>query len=170
MNKTYQFAYNVGGRTTISITAPFENGFVQTNRFRPANLMGPLPFLASMQAGEAEDEFIQDCKNQVNVMGVFSTSISDDLERHIQALQYVVKKHFERSGRLIYTDLLVYVDIFAYLLYADGIPEAVIQNVIYPRVTLSIVDEYGDGVKNPFNLASLRTTPLYSSLKALVPC
>ena len=74
------------------------------------------------------------------------------IDRHIAGLMAVVMDHFSRCGRIIFGDLLIYMDCFSLLLAADGFSEEEIPT-IYPRITRTIVDLYPDYVFNTADLS-----------------
>lgn len=145
----------------ISFNAPTQNGFVQTNAFCPNELItGSNPFAAFMTpiSGESELEFRNDCQNQINAA---CKSFKTDLwQAHIDGLNTVVNAHIQRCGRLIFNDLLIYVDCFAYLMKAHGYSESDIRYQ-YPRIVKQIVNQKLSYVKDQFTLQSISVTPIY---------
>lgn len=79
------------------------------------------------------------------------------LDVHIGGLMAVVMDHLARCGRLIFGDLLIYMDVFSLLLEADGLSPDEIRN-IYPRVTRTIVDLYPDKVFNTMDLSQFKNS------------
>lgn len=151
-----------GQRKDLIVKAPVENGAVITNKFCPQELMtGGLSFVTAIN-GESIEEFIQDCSNQVFGINAAGNNCSR-LDAHIGGLMCSVMNHITRCGRLIFGDLLIYMDCFALLLEADGFSEAEIRQT-YIRVCRTIVQLYSDYVLNTANLAPLKESRLYSIL------
>lgn len=169
--KTLNFTTCICGKQKIlSFEIPMQEENVVTNRFCPQELLtGKFPNkqgLITTITGETFDEFVYDCNMQIIAM---RSSTPDDtkMDAHIGSLMAAVTNHLKRYGRLIFGDLLIYVDCFSYLLWADGFSEEEIKRT-YPRITKIIVDFYPDFVKNSVNLAPLKETPIYYILNDLV--
>lgn len=151
-----------GQRKALIVKAPVENGGVITSRFCPQELMtGGMQFVTAIN-GESIDEFMQDCSRQVQGIKAAGQACSR-LDAHIGGLMGSVVDHITRCGRLIFGDLLIYMDCFALLLEADGFSEFEIRQS-YIRVCRAIVQLYSDYVLNTANLAPLKETRLYSIL------
>lgn len=165
MEKTFSFQLNTTGNyRKVSFNAPVNNWAVITNRFCPQSLLrgnGPLASIMEAMNGEAESDFVNDCQTQVSYIN--QDSKSERYAKHVNALSSAVRDHVNRCGRLIFNDLLIYADCFAYLLLADGYRETDIVNV-YPKEVLKIVKQYGATVKNSVNLTPLMSTPIYNYL------
>lgn len=160
--KSFLFAYK---DVRLRVAVPVVNDGVVTNKYCPQELVtGGLPFIEAIN-GESVDEFIADCQKQVIAMGE-TDGAQSKMDRHIGGLMAVVMDHLSRCGRLIFGDLLIYVDCFAHLLAADGFSEDEVKEV-YPRVTKSIVDLYPDYVKSTTDLSQFNQTPLYFILSRL---
>ena len=151
-----------GQRKDLIVKAPVENGAVITNKFCPQELMtGGMQFVTAIN-GESIEEFIHDCSVQLNGINAAGSTASR-LDAHIGGLMGSVMQHITRCGRLIFGDLLIYMDCFALLLEADGFSETEIRQT-YIRVCRTIVQLYSDYVLNTVNLAPLKDTRLYSIL------
>lgn len=153
--RRFSFAgYINGKRKELIVQAPVENGGVHTNKYCPHELLtGGISFVTAVN-GEIIEEFIADCQKQVVAMeaaGVQATR----LDVHIAGLMAVIMDHLARCGRLIFGDLLIYMDCFSLLLEADGFSEAEIRE-IYPRVTRQIVELYPDRVFNTLDLSPFK--------------
>lgn len=143
----------------FSVTVPVENGTVITNRFCPQALVtGGMPFIKAVN-GESIDDFIADCQKQVIAMAESGKGL-DKLNLHIGGLMVSVMDHLSYCGRLIFGDLLIYVDCFAYLLIADGFSEDEILQ-IYPKITKTIVDFYPESIKSTIDLSPFNQSPIY---------
>lgn len=161
--KKFQFK----GRSRIySVEAPVENGGIRTDKFCPQDLLtGGVSIITAIN-GESEAEFISDCQKQVLAMDLADAEASP-VDRHIAGLMAVVMDHFSRCGRIIFGDLLIYMDCFSLLLEADGFPEEEIQK-IYPRIIRTIVDLYPDYVFNTADLSTFKGSHFDRILRNLV--
>ena len=151
-----------GQRKELIIKAPVENGAVITNKFCPEELLtGGMVFVKAIN-GESIEEFIYDCNEQLDGINTTDT-YGSRLDSHIGGLMAAVMSHITRCNRLIFGDLLIYMDCFALLLEADGFSETDIRQT-YIGVCRSIVQLYSDYVLDTANLAPLKDTRLYSIL------
>ena len=154
-NKTFTFSGSVQGEPKVfKVVAPVENNGVYTNKFCPQDLItGGISFVTAVN-GEIVNEFVADCQKQV--IGMSAAGVCDTrLDAHVAGLMAVVMDHLARCGRLIFGDLLIYMDCFSLLLEADGFPEAEIRD-IYPRVTRTIVELYPDYIFNTVDLSPFK--------------
>lgn len=155
--ETKNFSFNVainGCNKNLVFSAPCENGAVITHRFCPQELLtGGISFISAIN-GESIDEFISDCEKQVIAMNNADTA-DKILNIHVAGLVATVMDHISRCGRLIFGDLLIYMDCFSYLLYADGFGEEEVKD-IYPHVCRIIVELYPDYIKNTMDLSPFK--------------
>lgn len=155
MEHKYSFKLQIAGKVkSISFYAPTQDGNVITNKYCPQELLtGGLPFVTAIN-GESIGEFISDCQMQVDA---FSTNLNRDttMEIHIGGLMSAITAHLNRCGRLIFGDLLIYMDCFSYLLHADGMCDKDICYA-YPRILRSIVQLYADYIKNTVDLSNFK--------------
>lgn len=151
----FSFATKINGkRKDLIINAPVENGGVYTNKYCPQELLtGGISFVTAVN-GEILEEFIADCQKQVIAMEATGVQ-SSLLDVHIAGLMAVIMEHLARCGRLIFGDLLIYMDIFSLLLEADGYENEEIKDM-YPRIVRTIVDLYPDKVFNTMDLSSFK--------------
>lgn len=151
----FSFATKINGkRKDLIINAPVENGGVYTNKYCPQELLtGGISFVTAVN-GEILEEFIADCQKQVIAMEATGVQ-SSLLDVHIAGLMAVIMEHLARCGRLIFGDLLIYMDIFSLLLEADGYDNEEIKDM-YPRIVRTIVDLYPDKVFNTMDLSSFK--------------
>ena len=150
-------------KKTFKMSLPLERNYVITNRFCPDELLtGGANLFSGANQGELADDFAADCKLQIKAMEDINEPMSL-IDIHVGGLMAAVGTHINRCGRLIFGDLLIYVDCFSYLLAADGFGEEEIK-LLYPKVTKSIVDLCPEYVKNSVNLEPLRTTRMYEIL------
>lgn len=155
-----------GRGKTYSIEIPIENGGVRTDKFCPQELLtGGISIISAIN-GETEDEFLSDCQKQVMAMDLTAPA-TPAVDRHIAGLMAVVMDHFSRCGRIIFGDLLIYLDCFSLLLEADGFAEAEIRRM-YPRVAKTIADLYPDHVFNTADLSLFKGSHFDLILTALV--
>lgn len=139
---------------TLCVHVPVSGDGVLTSKFCPKELLnGGLSCIKPMN-GEAKDEFISDCQKQIIAMNQADEG-SSLLDVHIAGLMAVVMDHISRCGRIIFGDLLIYMDCFCLLLEADGFPESEIRQM-YPRVVRAIVDLYPELVFNSGDLTPFK--------------
>lgn len=153
--RKFSFVGNINDvRKELIVNVPVENGGVYTNKYCPQDLLtGGISFVTAIN-GEVLGEFVADCQKQVIAMeaaGMQKTL----LDVHIAGLMAVVMDHLARCGRLIFGDLLIYMDCFSLLLEADGFSEDEVKE-IYPRVTRTIVDLYPDYIFNTIDLSPFK--------------
>ena len=153
--RRFNFAGNINGtRKELIVQAPVENGGVYTNKYCPQDLItGGITFVTAVN-GEVLGEFVADCQKQVMAMEAAGVQNSL-LDVHIAGLMAVVMDHLARCGRLIFGDLLIYMDCFSLLLEADGFSDDEIRE-IYPRVTRTIVELYPDHIFNTMDLSPFK--------------
>lgn len=151
----FKFTGAIQGKVKhLTVKAPIENGGVRTDKFCPEDLLtGGLGFVTAMN-GETASEFISDCTKQVRAMEVAGNKDSL-IDVHIAGLMAAVMDHLSGCGRLIFGDLLIYMDCFSLLLEADGYSGAEIRE-IYPRVTRTIVELYPDFIFNTADLSPFK--------------
>lgn len=168
MNKN--FAFSIKGYN-CSFSAPVEGAYVITNYYCPKELLlregslgeGSFSLLKAIvpQNLEAEYEFINDCKNIVNKANTISNhDVSYCLT---QSISYVAWQHINRCGRLMFQDLLLYVDCYSYLLKAAGYSDSEIRRS-YPIIARQLVDIYSQYVKDSHTLAPFQGTNKYKIL------
>ena len=154
-----------GQRKELIVNVPVHGNGVITNEFCPQELLtGGVSFVTSIN-GETIEEFIADCKMQIKAM-MDADDTSSMMDAHVDGLMAAVISHINRCGRLIFGDLLIYIDCFSLLLKADGFEDEDIRK-IYPCITKTIVDQYPGFIKNTINLAPFHQTQLYNILSGL---
>lgn len=131
-----------GEPRTLIVEVPYQNGIVATSEYCPTELLSGTVDLMAAIRGESLDKFMADCRKQLLAMSKI-TEADSDLDLHIGGLMAVVMDHFSRNSRIVFGDLLIYVDCFSLLLKADGYDNEEIRT-IYPRVTKTIADLYPD--------------------------
>lgn len=142
----------LGKPRTFIVEVPYQNGIVATSEFCPTELLSGTVDLMAAVRGESLDKFMADCRKQLHAMSKISEADSD-LDLHIGGLMAVVMDHFSRNSRIVFGDLLIYVDCFSLLLKANGYHNDEIRT-IYPRVTKTIVDLYPDYIDSTAEGAS----------------
>lgn len=154
-NQKFCFEATINGLPKdLIVEVPVKDGNVYTNKFCPQELLtGGLSFVTAIN-GESLEEFISDCQKQV--LGIHAAGKTDSsLDAHIGGLMGVVMEHLSRCGRLIFGDLLTYMDCFCLLLEADGFAEAEIRET-YIKVTRVIVELYSSYIFNTFDLSPFK--------------
>lgn len=115
-------------------------------------LNGGLSFVTAVN-GESVPEFAEDCRKQI--VGMEAAGGDTSIDTHIAGLMAAVMDHINRCGRIIFGDLLIYMDVFSHLLAADG-QSATEVMTIYPRILRSIVELYPDYIKNTADLSQFK--------------
>lgn len=153
--RKFSFVGNINDvRKELIVNVPVENGGVYTNKYCPQDLLtGGISFVTAIN-GEVLGEFVADCQKQVIAMEAAGKQ-KTLLDVHIAGLMAVVMDHLARCGRLIFGDLLIYMDCFSLLLEADGFSEDEVKE-IYPRVTRTIVELYPDYIFNTTDLSPFK--------------
>lgn len=161
--QNFKFVGNINGqRKELIVKAQVENGNVITNKYCPNELLtGGLNWITPIH-GEVFDEFVYDCRKQVLAMEGVGVQKSL-LDVHIAGLTAVVMDHLARCGRIIFGDLLIYMDCFSLLLEANGFSSSKIIE-LYPRVALHIVGLYPDYVYNTVDLSPFKNSHMYMVL------
>ena len=154
MNTRFNFTIkNRGHNRVLSFTLPTQNGGVITNQYCPQMLLtGGLSFVTAVN-GECIPEFEDDCRKQI--VGMEAAGGNSTVDTHIAGLMAAVMDHINRCGRLIFGDLLIYMDVFSHLLVADGHSDAEVKN-IYPRILRSVVELYPEYIKNTADLSQFK--------------
>lgn len=151
-NQKFKFSGIINGENReLIVTAPVKNGGVYTNKYCPQELLtGGINIISAIN-GEIIEEFVNDCKKQI--IGMEAAGVQNTLlDVHIAGLMGAIMDHLARCGRLIFGDLLIYMDCFSLLLEADGFLDIEIRS-IYPRVTRTIVELYPDYILNTIDLS-----------------
>ncbi|MDE6228034.1 MAG: hypothetical protein K2M63_11015 [Muribaculaceae bacterium] len=164
--KQFRFSGTIKGqRKALVVTAPVENGAVITNKFcPPALLTGGVDFATPIH-GEVEPEFIMDCQTQIKAMEGVGNNLSL-WDIHEAALTTAVMMHISRCGRLIFGDLLTYMDVFSLLLEADGFSDNEIRRK-YPKVLKSIIAQYSKYILNTHDLSAFSGSHMDIILQSL---
>ena len=154
MNTRFNFTIKVDGvNRAISFSLPTENGGIITSQYCPQMLLtGGLSFVSAVN-GESVAEFEQDCRKQI--VGIGAAGKVSKTDAHIAGLMAAVMDHINRCGRLIFGDLLIYMDVFSHLLVADGYSESAVRSM-YPRVLRSIAELYPQYIKNTADLSQFK--------------
>ena len=71
---------------------------------------------------------------------------------------------FTICKRIIYNDLLIYIDCFALLLKADGFSTEFVKET-YLQVVKMLIDLYGTDLKDQYTLQPFKYSPLYRQVK-----
>lgn len=150
---TETFHFQLNGRT-LTVNVPYFPAVVCTNKFCPKPLLTDSAGTITDINGETKDDFLTDCRKQI--IGMRASAAEDSLiDTHIAGLMAVIMDHLSRYGRLIFGDLLIYMDIFSLLLEGDGYPEDEIRKA-YPKVLRTITDLYPDYIFNSDDLTPFK--------------
>lgn len=160
--KTFQFKLH---DRTISVTVPIISSVICTNKYCPQPLLSGGQNILCAINGEGEKEFVADCEKQI--VGMNMSDVRDSLiDVHVAGLMAAIMDHLSRCGRIIFGDLLIYMDVFSLLLEADGVPEEEIREA-YPKVLRSITDLYPDYVFNTPELSPFKGSDIEGVLQSL---
>lgn len=134
-----------GQPKSLIVEVPYQNGIVATSEFCPTELLSGTVDLMAAIRGETLDKFIADCRKQLLAMSKIHDA-KTDLDLHIGGLMATVMEHFSRHERILFGDLLIYIDCFSLILKAAGFDSEEIRT-IYPRIAKTIVELYPDFVE-----------------------
>ncbi len=151
----------------LSVTVPVtDDGFVRTDKYCPRELFesSAFPFTPMIINGELVQGFIEDCR-MLSLATQYVQFASTRIDIFIGALLGVVANHIGQYHRIIFRDLLLYVDCICFLLEADGTAQNEIQKM-YPSITLKVVDYCIDYVKTN-NLEEFRGSAMEKVLRDL---
>ena len=119
--RLFAFSTNVKGvPSRISFSLPTESSFVISNQYRP-NLYSQIssPFV-NVQAGEGIKYFYDDC---CNILAAAGRSLEEGVDALVDGLNAVIKAHIARCGRLIFGDLMIYIDCWVHILKGAGVSD-----------------------------------------------
>lgn len=94
----------------------------------------------------------------------FKVAVSNS---HQKALSSVVVAHIRRCGRLLFQDLLIYIDIYCHLLKAAGYSTTETKGN-YALITKASVDSLAQYVKDSSTLCPIKESPVYGVISRLV--
>ena len=159
MIKFYTFKTAIKGfPKEITMAIHESSGFVTINQFRPDVLL-PSNMVVSIQAGESASEFYSDCTNIINVAGKSSLREVDAIS---EALHQILVSHIQRCGRLIFADLLIYVDCCAHIIKAAGVPISDVKQ--YYSILLGFaLKTYPEYIKDEMTLVPFTQTGRYTT-------
>lgn len=168
-----QFSFTAvvcNNKKIFSFDVPTNEQGVITNRFCPKSFLVPQNELYGVITpinGETVLEFEQDCRNLANAItnSIYKDS-NNKWEIYMDALACLVTAHVNQHGRLIFNDLLTYIDVFSYFLFADGIDEDNIKTN-YPRFTYQFLIKMPNYLKDSATLQPLTNTNMASIIKEL---
>lgn len=173
------FCYDVciqGQFYHYSFTVPEVNDFIFTNRFCPDvflhrdgnPLFGTDPFPKN---GQKKTDFKSDCNKFANYLessDYNSQKQVDGIAVFYDALEKIVVEHVNKHGRLVFIDLLMYVDVMCYFLFADK-GEAAEDDIriFYPTYVMFVINGLGEFVRDTWTLRPIQETPMYNVVKEL---
>ena len=167
----FSFSAKVCNQQKIfTFEVPSNGLFVVTNRFCPKEFLVPKNSLYNAVTplnGETILEFKQDCENFVNYINTSSQNISNvKMSVYLDALDRLLIAHLNRCGRLIFNDFLIYLDIYSYFIFADGVIEDKVR-LNYPRVAYKYLNSLKDSLKDSQTLSPLSQTDMAGMIKRL---
>lgn len=145
----------------ISFNLPTTSSFVITNQYRP-NLQSEMALpIVDMQAGEDIKDFYNDCNN---ILIEASRSSQEGVDALLDGLTSVIKAHIARCGRLIFGDLMIYIDCWAHILKGGGVSDQNVRD--YYSVGLGIlISGFLPHIKDDSTLAAFSETQSFRALK-----
>lgn len=119
--RLFAFSSNVKGvPNRIGFSLPTDSSFVISNQYRPNLFSGTMSPIVNMQAGEGIKEFYDDC---CNILAAASRSSEEGVDALVDGLIAVINAHIARCGRLIFGDLMIYIDCWVHILRGAGISD-----------------------------------------------
>lgn len=111
-----KFSFSIrrnGEMINFQISLPeIQAGYVTTSNIRP-NWMTSSNEIMQFEGGESYGEFQKDCKKIID----FVNADHQDFENSMKAALFdSINNHIQRFGRLLYNDLLLYLDCWAHIL------------------------------------------------------
>lgn len=127
---------------------------VRTDRYCPDSLYNPENDEEPFVNVETVDEFLKDCQHLVYSMNVADEE-DEPIKMHIAGLVMVISIHVSIYNRLVFKDLLLYMDCFSHLLAASQFEDNEIR-AMYPRIIKTLAFLYhnylvSDSLNTPFS-------------------
>lgn len=159
----YLFAFSPqvrGVPQRICFHLPVESGFAITNQYRP-DIIPLSSSIVGLQAGEDIKDFYNDCNN---ILTAASRSSQEGVDALVDGLIAVVKAHIAKCGRLIFGDLMIYIDCWAHILKGRGTSDQDVKD--YYSVGLGIlVSRFLPHIKDDSTLAPFSGTRTFIAVK-----
>lgn len=161
MIKFYTFETAIKGfPKKITMAIHESSGFVTIGQFRP-EILCQSDIMVATQAGESVSEFCSDCKNIINIA---NNSSQGGIDAISEALHYVLASHIHRCGRLIFGDLMIYVDCCAHIIKSAGAPISDVEQ--YYSIFLGVsLKTFSDYIKDEVTLIPFVQTKRYELFK-----
>ena len=133
--RLFVFSADVKGvPNRISFKLPTSSSFAITNQYRPNLYSDSILPIVDVQAGEEVRDFYNDCNN---ILSAASQSSEEGVDALVDGLIAVINAHIARCGRLIFGDLMIYIDCWAYILKGAGVSDEDVRD--YYSVELGIL-------------------------------
>lgn len=150
----------IGCPKRISFTLPIDNGYAISSQYRPNLQNQNFQAFVGTHAGELDADFYNDCSDILNMAEQSSQTGMDAITDGILG---IIKAHIQRCGRLIFGDLLIYVDCFVHIIRAAGVKEDVLKE--FYMVELShLVRVFLPYIKDDMTLIPFEQTHSYEVL------
>lgn len=157
-------------RKTFRFELPTIGNMVITNKFCPKDFLVPRnSFFNAItpQNGESIEEFENDCTMFTNCLNENEfNSTNNKWNVYMAAMDDLVARHIGRCGRIFFNDLLLYIDLFCYFLYADGIDEDNIK-LNYPRFVNQYLINASNYLKDSYTQIPLENTQFANIIREL---
>lgn len=175
------YSYNVciqGQFYNYTFNVPEFDDFVFTNRFCPDvflhrdgnPLLGTTP---CPKNGQTKKDFKSDCDKFAGYLESSDYNRQyhiDGIAVFYDALEKIVVDHVNKHGRLVFIDLLMYVDVMCYFLFADKGPTAEDDiRKYYPTYVMFVINGLGEYVRDSWTLRPIQEAPMYNIIKELCP-
>ncbi len=160
---SYLFVFNPqinGFPTRIEMTLPVSSNYVITNQYRP-DIYPMSAAIVGMQAGEIISEFYADCNNIINAA---SASQKREVDALVEGLISVVKSHIQRCGRLIFGDLMIYLDCWAHILKGAGLTDQEVKDCYSVELGI-LVAVFLPHIKDDSTLLPFKGTQTFIAVK-----
>lgn len=151
-----------GNMIDFKITLPeIQPGFVATSNIRP-DWMVFSDGIMQFEGGESCEEFKNDCKKMLD----FVNSDHQDFENSMSAALFCsINNHIERFGRLLFNDLLLYIDCWAHILNNTALTLKD-THTAYSSVLAFICQQMSDKimVQHLFGVVPLSATEIFTEI------
>lgn len=157
-------------RRIYSFELPTIENKVVTNRFCPKEFLVPQGVLYNAitpQNGESIEEFENDCSTFITCLNENEYNYSNNKwDVYMSSMDDLIARHIGRCGRILFNDLLIYIDLFCYFLYADGVNEDSIK-LNYPRFVNQYLINASNYLKDSYTQMPLENTQFADIIKRL---
>ncbi len=160
--RLFAFSTNIKGvPQRISFCLPTSSSFVITNQYRPNLNSVTASSVVEMQAGENSKDFYSDCNNILTAAG---QSLKEGTDALVDGLIAVTKAHIARCGRLIFGDLMIYLDCWAHILKGAGLTDQEVKDCYSVELGI-LVAVFLPHIKDDSTLLPFKGTQTFIAVK-----